>query len=392
MVYIVGVGPSRISLLTDEARRLIVETECVVAPPRLAEELALLRGDIISMEIGEIKSFVQGHLDKEIVVLASGDVGFYSISTMIKKIDDKAVLVNGLSSMQYFAALIGINYDNTYQVSLHGRNKYIVGAVSYNFKVFALTGGENRAHVLIKQLCDFGLGEAYIFVGENLSMSSERVIKGKAKDLLSYVFEDLSVMYIINENAANPSRRLRDEDFARGKVPMTKEAVRTLAVSYLEVQKGDIVYDVGSGTGSCSIALAMKATDGVVFAIEKNPEGIELLHKNKASLGVCNIKVVEGYAPLALEDLPSPNRVFVGGSSGNLRSIMELCLKKNPNVEVVVTAIALESIGEGTNVLEELGFRVEVSVVNTSNAQKNGKYTMMKAENPIYIIKGKSKQ
>lgn len=391
MIYVVGVGPSKESLLTEESKNIIINAHMVVATPRLFNALRQLNQNFVELELSKIPDFVnQQDEKKDIAILASGDVGFYSISSSLKKNlkDKQLIFINGLSSMQYFASLLGEKYDDWKKVSLHGRRGSLVGAVSYNSKVFALTGGEHKAHSIINHLYSKGMDELSVTVGENLSHENQRIVKGKVAEIKDLVFSDLAVMLIENPKPCIKTQKLWDKDFVRGEAPMTKEPVRTLAISHLNVQPSDIVYDIGSGTGSCSIELAMKAYNGTVYAIERKPEAVKLLKENIKNFGTYNIESVNSYAPEGLEILPPPDKVFIGGSGKELRSIVDTLINKNPKVKIVITAITIESIGESVKVLEGKGYTPEITCINASHSHKLGGYNMMKAENPIYIILG----
>ena len=126
---------------------------------------------------------------------------------------------------------------------------------------------------------------------------------------------------------------------------MTKEEVRTICIAKLDLEKDAVLYDVGAGTGSVAVEAACQDGSIRVYAIEKNPEGIELIRK-RAKLRTDNVQIVEGTAPEALRKLEPPTHVFIGGSSGNLREILLAVKKKNPDVQIVLTAISLDTMAE----------------------------------------------
>ncbi|MBR6230919.1 MAG: precorrin-6Y C5,15-methyltransferase (decarboxylating) subunit CbiT, partial [Lachnospiraceae bacterium] len=145
-------------------------------------------------------------------------------------------------------------------------------------------------------------------------------------------------------------------------------------------------YDIGSGTGSIAVEIASLSPDITVYAIERKPEAVELIKQNAAKFGLKNIKVVEGYAPEALKDLPAPTHAFIGGSGGNMNEIVETLLEKNPCIRVCANAVSLETLEELKaleTAFEVEDFRlVQLAAVRTG---KVGSYTMMKAENPVWI-------
>lgn len=389
MVHVIGVGPGGTSFLTKKAIEKIEEASIILGSQRLIDIGKKInpKGKALVLTIKEMEEYLIENSEENIVALVSGDVGFYSISKSIrKKLNKKAIYINGLNSMQYFAQKLNMEYDDLLPISFHGRNKSIKGYVSYNPKIFLLTGGENKAHTLIKELWELGLDKLQISVGENLSLNNERIVTGNIYELIDFKFEDLAVMIIENPNYCNKNQKLWDKDFIRDKAPMTKEAVRTIGISHLNVQPEDIVYDIGAGTGSCSIELALKASNSTVYAIEKNSESVELIKKNIANIGSYNVEVLLGKASDIIQGLPAPDKVFIGGSSGELDYLIGALIGKNPKVEFVVTAITLETLIEAKRILENYGYNLNISCINASHNSKVGPYNMMKADNPVYII------
>ena len=162
-----------------------------------------------------------------------------------------------------------------------------------------------------------------------------------------------------------------------------------MSAAKLAVRPHDTVWDVGAGTGAVTLELARRASQGTVWAVERDPEAIALLCLNRAKLGGYNICPVEGAAPAALQELPAPDRVFIGGSGGHLREILHIVQSKNRAARVVINAIALETLHEATAALEEMGFANRAVVqLAAARGKAVGKYTMMTANNPVFIISG----
>ena len=180
---------------------------------------------------------------------------------------------------------------------------------------------------------------------------------------------------------------IRDEEFIRGKAPMTKEEVRTVSLAKLELMEDSICYDVGAGTGSVSIEMALRASQGKVYAIEKKEDALALLEENKRKFGTDNLEIIAGTAPEAMEELPAPTHGFIGGSSGNLRAIIALLLKKNPHVKIVINCITLETVSEALEAIRAYDFtETDLIQISSSRSKSVGRYHMMMGENPIYII------
>ena len=127
------------------------------------------------------------------------------------------------------------------------------------------------------------MGDVLLYVGENLSYENEKIFVKPASELTEYKGDPLSVICAVNENAGTrlETHGIRDEEFIRGKAPMTKEEVRTVSLSKLRLTADSVCYDVGAGTGSLSIEMALRAHQGQVWAIEKKEDAVELIHRNK---------------------------------------------------------------------------------------------------------------
>ena len=386
--YIIGAGMGAPDSLTGEAAHALAASGAVFATRRLTavcDRAAVCPFDQLAAQA--IASDAP-----TVSVLVSGDVGFFSAAGRLRgqlAPHGDVRLVCGLSSMQYFCAKLGISYDDACVRSLHGRVGSILGAVSYHKKTFVLTGGENTAPKVCRTLADAGLGGLTVHLGENLGAADERIQTGTAETLAAEACGSLAVLLIEHPDAANAYEPVRDDMLTRAKVPMTKEEVRWVSVGRLAVQPRDTVWDVGAGTGAVTLELARKASDGLVYAVERKPEAVALLHENRAKLGGYNVQIVEGAAPDALEALPAPDCVFVGGSGGAMRRILEIAKQKNPAVRVVVNAIALETLYETQAALSALGFAdVEVTQLSAARGKLVGPYTMMTANNPVFILSG----
>ena len=168
---------------------------------------------------------------------------------------------------------------------------------------------------------------------------------------------------------------------------MTKSEVRAVCLSKLRLTEKAVAWDVGAGTGSVAIELALQARKGSIYAIERKEAAVDLLYENCRKFGVDNLTVVPGIAPDACIDLPAPTHAFIGGSSGNMKEIITLLLEKNSDVRIVATAIALESVGELTECMKHFRFDfAEVVSMTVARNRKAGPYNLMTGQNPIYIF------
>lgn len=392
-VSIVGIGMGNINTMTIEGKRAFEEADLIIGAKRMVKSLEVFNKDtFISYKPEEIYDFLEKNKKyKNIAIAMSGDTGFYSgtkkLLEVLKTYEVKNIC--GISSLVYFASKLNISWENMELISLHGREANVVEAVLNNNKVFALLSGKDSIYNICRELIKYNLENVEIAIGERLSYDDERIYKGKPKDFIDKGIKPLSVMVIINENYNKKivTHGISDENFIRGEVPMTKEEVRSISISKLGLTKDSIIYDVGSGTGSVAIEMALLSPKGKVYAIEKNPKGIELINKNKIHFKVPNLHVIEGVAPKVMEKLEAPTHAFIGGSSGNLKEIIKSLLLKNPKVKIVVNSITLETVGETMDCINTLPLTdVDIVQVSVSKSKKVGKYNMMMGQNPIYII------
>lgn len=168
---------------------------------------------------------------------------------------------------------------------------------------------------------------------------------------------------------------------------MTKREVRCCAMSRLELTADAVCWDVGAGTGSVSIEMALLARRGRVFAIEKNERALSLLAENRRKFHVSNLEIVPGRAPETCWELPAPTHVFIGGSAGDLREIVSLVLGKNSAARLVMTAVTLESAAEMTALMKDFGFtEADAVCLNAARSRAAGPYNLMTAQNPVYLF------
>lgn len=394
-VYLIGVGMGNRETMTTGALAAVGECPVLVGAPRLLEPWQEGHECVPLIAAADIAEFMGTRREGPIGVLLSGDVGFYSGAKSLWPLLERYEVETfpGISSLSYFCARLRTPWQDAAVVSAHGRAHNAAGEIQCHEKTFVLTGGNVRAQDICKELAARGLGEVRISVGERLSYPDERIVTGPAAELAGEEFDSLAVLL-----AENPSPLVRpwnapglpDQGFLRGDVPMTKEEVRALVLSKLRPQPQHVAWDVGAGTGSVSVELALSCPAGRVYAVERKPEALDLLKRNKRRFGVQNLEIVDGTAPEALKGLPAPDRVFLGGTSGSLEEILRLVFCKNPEARVVCTAVTLETVGEAARYFSGLGEAdmVQLSVTHTRQA---GRYHLMDAQNPVWIFSGEGR-
>lgn len=393
----IGIGMGTLDTLTHEAAETIRNADILFGAKRILESVEhmpdLLRDDqerveeYRSAQIAEYLS-TRPNLTR-IVILMSGDVGFYSGARLVQDAfpDEKIDYYCGISSVVYFASKVPTAWQDAKLLSAHGRSLNLLNCVQRYPKIIMIVSGVEDVRAICQELVDAEMTYVHVTVGTNLSYPEETVTSGTPEDFLQAETTGLHIMLLENPQANHiivPG--MSDETFVRGKVPMTKEEIRILSVAKLQLTEDSIVYDVGAGTGSVSMECARLCTNGTVYAVERNPEGIALIRENSKKLRLSNVKAIEGLAPEALMDLPAPTHAFIGGSAGNMGEILDVLRAKNPSVRIVINTIALESISEVMQLLKERGYDADIVQISAAKSRVLGRYHMMTGLNPVYII------
>ena len=391
-ISLVGIGMGAEKTLTLEGKKALNEAELLIGAKRMTEAVQK-PGQMVLHEYRseKIVEYIREHPKYRTVAIAlSGDVGFYSgAKKLIDQLDGNVEVICGISSVVYFMSKIGLSWDDAKIVSAHGRNCNLISLIRHNPQVFSILGTEDGVAVLASRLVYYGMGDVTLYVGENLSYENEKIFHDKAANLTEYRGDALSVVTACNEKATPMSavHGISDGEFLRGKAPMTKEEVRTVSLSKLRLSEDSVCYDVGAGTGSVSVEMALRAWMGQVYAIEKKEDALALLKENKKKFAVDNLAIIPGVAPEAMTELPAPTHAFIGGSSGNMQDIINLLLEKNPKVRIVINCITLETVTEAMNAIRDFGLEdVDIVQLAAARSKSIGRYHMMMGENPIYII------
>jgi len=392
MVYLIGIGMGTEATITGRAHNIIEKADMIIGAKRLLEVPAVEFRDVPKIPeylSDKIAQIIEESDAEYIAIILSGDSSFYSgalkLQDALEGSEHNIEIVPGISSYSYMCSKVGFAMQDVVPFSAHGRACDPVRAVMCGKKAFFLTGGDDTPANICRQLSEAGLGNLKIYVGEKLSYPDENITIDIADNIKNMEFEPLAVM--ITEMASVYNRQtpgIPDTEFIRGKVPMTKRAIRMSVVSMMDITDSDICWDIGAGTGSVSIEMALFARR--VYSVEKNVEAISLLHQNKDKFCRYNMVVVPGDAEEVITDLPSPDKIFIGGSSGKIAEILDAAKEVRT---VCITAVTLETIETAVKELEKRNFEAEIVQMQVSNVIKRGKYHMFDAENPVFIVLGR---
>ncbi len=393
-VWLIGLGMSP-AHLTREADDALRGCDLIVGAKRMLEMTAAFgKETFCSYNYPEIIRHLEEHPEyRKIAVVFSGDIGFYSGAARMREclagLPYEVHAVSGIASPVHFLGAIGKTWEDVHLASLHGRASSMTALVRVHEKTLFLLGKDTDVSDICRQLIASGYENAVVWVGADLMQDNEVITCGRPADFCERKYSPLSMIYIENPDAAQApvACALPDEVFIRGSVPMTKAPVRAQILSALQLTPHAVLYDVGAGTGSVSIAAARCIPEGKVYAIEKNPEGLSLIDQNRVKLQADNVCVVDACAPDAPELPRKPTHAFIGGSSGNLKEIIYWLKGLNPDCRIVLTAVTLETVTRVLSCCSELSLgEPEMIQIQATRTKKAGSSHLMQAENPVWVI------
>jgi precorrin-6Y C5,15-methyltransferase (decarboxylating) len=400
-VTVVGVGDDGCRSLTSRAMDAIARAHVLVGGERQLAFFPEFSGERLLIKSGleqlltRVSELAEEH---SVCVLASGDPLFFGIGArVIDKLGREHVeVIPQPSSVQWAFARAGLAADDATVISLHGRRfEGVVSRLRGVKRAAILTDGENTPQRIAAHLLAYGERGFSAWVLENLCGPAERVRAFELEALAAC--DDIGPLNVLLLDRSDAQFRpppvipyLREAAFEK-RMPkkglITKREVRLLSLGALGLRWDSVVWDVGAGSGSVGIEAALIATHGHVYAVEVDPEGAAICRDNALSHGADNLTVIEGLAPAALTSLPAPDAVFIGGSKGSMREIIELALERmRPGGRLVANAITLENAHECYATLRERGLSPEVTLLAVSRAEPLARYMRFEALNPIQIF------
>ena len=386
------------SPLSPEAKELLEAASLVAGGRRHLEEHGVGPERVVALE-GDLSAALT-RIEAErgpVAVLASGDPGFFGIVRLLGERFGSASLrvLPAVSSVALAFARAGVSYDDAVTVSAHGREpRRAVNVCRAHPKVAVLTSPGFGPAELARSL--EGLGRT-LLVAEKLGGPDERVVRGDAQTVAGERWGDPNVVLVMDEEMRVGKGwissgyqgvgrwALPEEAFEHASGMITKSATRALVLSRLGPSPGDLVWDVGAGSGSVGVECARLGA--AVVAVERDPDSCARIRRNAARHGAY-VEVVEGTAPEALRDLPEPDAVFVGGTGGSFEEIVKLCAVRARRT-VVLTLIGLERVVPAGRVLKDCGLEVETALVQTSSVRGIASMHRLVPEGVVFLVCGR---
>ena len=402
-INLVGIGLGNPNLLTKAAISALERSSVIIGAKRIVDSVKEdfpNKKYFTEYNTDKIIEIIRENTDSETAVVFSGDISLFSgslklfdkLKALVEEKDFKDCNINtypGISSLSYLCAKSNTDISKVKILSFHGKEELLYHNIDSNEFTFIITSKGEGVKEICRKLIAFGFFDLDIILGENLSYENERITKAKASKIIEMEISDLNCMLISNPDADKSiSIGLPDEVFARDKVPITKSEVRAVIMSKLDICPNSICYDIGAGSGSISIEMSRLAYEGKVYAIEKNPLAVELIKKNIHNFSAENIELIHAKAPDGLDNILDADKIFIGGSGGELISMMEMIFTSKKNPTIVISAITMETIAQITDIVKlakEKGYDTEITAVNVSKSKEVGPYNMMIAQNMVFI-------
>lgn len=396
-IELIGVsGPE----LGDEQRRLVEGCAVVAVSRRYADLVAGCAARPIPITpLGALFDQLNAALDQgDAAVLASGDPLFFGIGrSLVDRFGAERVRIHpALSSMQLACARFGLPWDDLRLVSLHGRPAdTLPGQVLPYPRVLLLTDQRNSpdrvAAALLAALhaCDDRdrMAAIRMRVAENLGLTDERITSGTLAEIAEQHFGPLNLVLVEQPVRPCPCRfGLGEDEIRHSRGLITKDEVRAAVLHRLRLPATGVLWDIGGGSGSVSLEAARLCPQLSVYTVERNPAEQANIRANIRTYGAYTIHLVDGEAPAALTGLPDPDRVFVGGSGGQLEPILTAVAPRlAPGGRIVVSAVLEQSETVARQVLQQLCRSVTSATLAVTRHEPGGPDRVL---NPITLITG----
>jgi precorrin-6Y C5,15-methyltransferase (decarboxylating) len=406
-IYIIGMGSDGLAGLTQRARDSILSAELVLASDNTLSLMPELKAERfrIGTNLQEVIRSLEANAAKRMVIVAGGDPLFYGVARYLcdRLGKDRFEVLPHVSSMQLAFARIKESWEEAYLTNLATHPLDEVIDRIRTAEIVGLFPSETEGPATIaRQLLARGLDYFRAYVCENLGAPDERVTQGELADVQGLEFSPLSVM-ILKRKPGRPDvlplakreKRFRlfgnpDDVFAQSRPKsglITQAEVRAISLAQLDIQPGRVVWDIGAGSGSVAIEAAQLANPGTVYAIEQDAADYHLILANAQTFGVRNLKAIHGTAPAVFADLPSPDAVFVGGTSHEVGRLLEAAYTAlRPSGRLVVNVATLESLGTTYATLKSLAGHVEVLLINVARGTEQLETLRFEAVNPTFLL------
>lgn len=404
LVLLVGLGMGKDDL-SLKALRWLQRAEVLAGGKRHLDLFPEFMGRKISLE-APLEAFIamlkEISVQKRTAVLASGDPLYFGIGRrLIAALGrERVVVFPNITSIQAVFSGLGETWEGVKVLSLHGSGKSSqpnewLRAVRSASRVAILTDPHHHPGWIAERLLDAGMPERSLIVAEDLGLPTESIRRFSLEEARTGTFSPLNVVVVCTEGPGNesgavdralPVLGLPESALEHETGMITKMEVRAVALACLQLKPGLVLWDLGAGSGSVSIEASRIAPLRQVIAVEKNPKRFIQLKENLRSLGALEIQAVHGRALDVIDRLPVPDRVFIGGSGGELPDVLQgVAERLSPTGRVVQTVVTLDTLESIRSFWRAKPFELSISHLQVNRSTAIGESLRMEALNPVFI-------
>ena len=411
-IEVIGIGLDGVAGLTLSVQKIITQATVLVGsnrhlnyfPNHPAKKIIL---NDLQKNIQEIQQLLKH--DEHIIILTSGDPLFFGLGRLLLEEfpHEQLHFHPHLSSIQLAFSRLKIPWQDTQFISVHGRDvdELIKALQQGKEKIAILTDKTNNPSAIAHLYLALNLPIEYTFwLCENLGDKSERISSFNSEEINQLAnlsetnFANLNVLVLLRKNTNNrnfngnnlPLLGLSEKTFKTFRDRpglITKKEIRLLVFGELALQAKQTVWDIGAGTGSVSIEIARLCPNSQIYAIEKTAIGISLIEENCQNLKVDNVHAIYGSAENILQQLPSPDRIFIGGSNGNIAAILDICKQKiAPEGRLVIALATIENCHQAIDWFKQNNWYYSLLQVQISRSIPIANLTRFTPLNPVTTI------
>ncbi|HWI41336.1 MAG TPA: precorrin-6y C5,15-methyltransferase (decarboxylating) subunit CbiE, partial [Verrucomicrobiae bacterium] len=376
-ICLVGAGIEGWEGFGSRALEAIREAEVLIGAQRLLDLFPDFAGEkMVLDDLSAMLDYLRSS-GKRMVILGSGDPNFFGVGRFLLRNlpKERIEIYPNVTSVQYAFARIREPWDDAIFVSVHGRGlKGAIDRIIAAEKVAILTDRVNTPAAIARELIIRGAEGYEAWLCEEMGTPQEKFTRTDVRGLLEIPASPLNIVILIRAWEPNlasfPVMGISDDHFATAKKLITKQEVRAVTLAKLQLQNDQVLWDIGTGSGSVSIEAGNLMPNGRVYSLEKNPQYLSFVRENLKKFNARNIHLVEAFAPEGLEDLPDPDRVFIGGSAGMLEEIIDAVDRRlKPDGVIVLNAVTLDTLTKAVEYLEDHGYCVEVACINVAKTR-----------------------
>jgi len=395
-IHLIGLGMD-FNDLPPSYLQLLEQADLLAGGIRLLQTFEYLQAEQIAVSSPVEESINQieeaRKLGKQVVVLADGDPLYFGIGQRLLRTlgSDKLRVYPNVTALQTAASRLKLPWSEIRTVSLHGRKDLhpLLEVLSKHHLAGVFTDPNNTPGTIADVLMDKDRNNFLLHICEDLCTQNERIHSLSPEAVQASNFSDLN--FVIVERLApprvEPGLGLEDTNYIHENGMITKKEIRVQGLSELNVQKGDTIWDLGAGSGSVAIEASWISGNGRVYAVEKDPERISRIRQNVTNTCRYCVHPIQGEISACLDELPEPDRIFIGGGAGRDTSILDISLKRiRSGGKIVLHFVLIKSLSNALEFCRENGLDHHVTHVQISRSSDLKGDIRFSPLNPVYVL------